>query len=136
MNINQNNNQYYNPQPKKEQKPKNPDNEKLKNAYNLFMQGITNYKKLNYEISLDIFERVKETIEEVYPKIEKNEDMKKKTDNFLKQVKQYIDTTNKQIKQKYNYVPSYNYGAITDAKKEVAKFLKETELAAQERKKK
>ena len=45
MNINQNNNQYYNPQPKKEQKPKNPDNEKLKNAYNLFMQGITNYKK-------------------------------------------------------------------------------------------
>jgi len=136
MNINQNNNQYYNPQPKKEQKPKNPDNEKLKNAYNLFMQGITNYKKLNYEISLDIFERVKATIEEVYPKIEKNEDMKKKTDNFLKQVKQYIDTTNKQIKQKYNYVPSYNYGAITDAKKEVAKFLKETELAAQERKKK
>ena len=118
-----------------EQKPKNPDKEKLKNAYNLFMQGIMDCKKYNYEIGLDKFERVKATIEEVYPKIEKDENMKKTTDDFLKQVNKNIDITEKRIKQKYNYVPSYNY-AGTDAKQEVARFLKETELAAQERKKK
>ena len=118
-----------------EQKPKNPDKEKLKNAYNLFMQGIMDCKKYNYEIGLDKFEKVKATIEEVYPKIEKDEKMKKTTDDFLKQVNKNIDITEKRIKQKYNYVPSYNY-AGTDAKQEVARFLKETELAAQERKKK
>ena len=61
--------------------------------------------------------------------------MKKITDDFLKQVNQRIDATQKLIKQKYNYVPSYNYNGL-DAKKEVAKFLKETELASQQRKKK
>ena len=118
-----------------EQKPKNPDKEKLKNAYNLFMQGIMDCKKYNYEIGLDKFEKVKATIEEVYPKIEKDEKMKKTTDDFLKQVNKNIDITEKRIKQKYNYVPAYNYAGV-DAKQEVARFLKETELAAQERKKK
>ena len=123
-------------QKKQEQKPKNPDKEKLKNAYNLFMQGITDCKKYNYEIGLDKFERIKKTIEEVYPKIEKDEEMKKTTDDFLKKVNQYITTTERQIKQKYSYVPAYNYSNELDAKKEVARFLKETELASQERKKK
>jgi len=143
QNINYQNNNYQNVpfqqqnvnKNMQEQKPKNPDKEKLKNAYNLFMQGIMDCKKYNYEIGLDKFERVKATIEEVYPKIEKDENMKKTTDDFLKQVNKNIDITEKRIKQKYNYVPSYNY-AGTDAKKEVARFLKETELAAQERKKK
>ena len=143
QNINYQNNNYQNVpfqqqnvnKNMKEQKPKNPDKEKLKNAYNLFMQGIMDCKKYNYEIGLDKFERVKATIEEVYPKIEKDENMKKTTDDFLKQVNKNIDITEKRIKQKYNYVPSYNY-AGTDAKQEVARFLKETELAAQERKKK
>ena len=138
-NYQNNNNQFYNPQQqnqkKIESKPKNPEKEKLKNAYNLFMQGINDIKKVNYEIGLDKFERIKATIEEVYPKIEKDENMKKITDDFLKQVNQRIDTTQKLIKQKYNYVPSYNYNGL-DAKKEVAKFLKETELASQQRKKK
>jgi len=143
QNINYQNNNYQNVpfqqqnvnKNMQEQKPKNPDKEKLKNAYNLFMQGIMDCKKYNYEIGLDKFERVKATIEEVYPKIEKDEKMKKTTDDFLKQVNKNIDITEKRIKQKYNYVPSYNY-AGTDAKQEVARFLKETELAAQERKKK
>ena len=121
---------------KQEQKPKNPDKEKLKNAYNLFMQGIIDCKKYNHEIGLDKFERVKATIEEVYPKIEKDEEMKKTTDDFLKKVNQYINTTQKQIKNKYSYAPVYNFSNDLDAKKEVAKFLKETELASQERKKK
>ena len=131
-----NQNVFYQPnQNVQEIKPKNPEKEKLKNAYNLFIQGINDCKKYNYEIGLDKFERIKATIEEVYPKIEKNEEMKKTTDDFLKQVNIYIDKTEKSIKQKYNYVPAYNYQGL-DAKQEVAKFLKETELAAQERKKK
>ena len=141
-NFNQNNNNQYfiqqQNQRKQEQKPKNPDKEKLKNAYNLFMDGLNDCKKLNYEIGLDKFERVKATIEEVYPKIEKDEqlkDMKETTDNFLKQVNQKIDYAEKKIKQKYNYVPTYNYSA-QNAKEEVANFLKATELASQERKKK
>ena len=139
FNFNQNNNNQYfiqqQIQKNQEQKPKNPEKEKLKNAYNLFMDGLNDIKKINLEIALDKFERVKATIEEVYPKIEKDEKMKETTDNFLKKVKQNIDYTEKRIKQKYNYVPSYNYKG-TDAKEEVAKFLKETEIASQERKKK
>ena len=61
--------------------------------------------------------------------------MKSTTDTFLKQVNQYIELANQKIKTKYNYMPSYNYNAL-NAKKEVAKFLKETELAEKERKKK
>ena len=135
--INQNNNQYIQYQNKKppEQKPKNPEKEKLKKAYDLFMQGINEYKKYNFEIALDCFERVKKTIDEAYPKIEKDKDMKSTTDTFLKQVNQYIELANQKIKTKYNYMPSYNYNAL-NAKKEVAKFLKETELAEKERKKK
>ena len=117
-----------------EQKPKNPEREKLKNAYNLFMQGINDCKKLNYEIGLDKFERVKQTIEKVYPKIEKDEKMKETTDDFLKQVNLNIDLTEKRIKKKYDYAPTYNYTGL-NAKEEVARFLKETELAAQKRKK-
>ena len=142
FNLNQNNNNQYfiqqQNQKNKEQKPKNPEKEKLKNAYNLFMDGLNDCKKINYEIGLDKFERVKATIEEVYPKIEKDEklkDMKETTDNFLKQVNQKIEYTEQKIKQKYNYVPTYNYSA-QNAKEEVAKFLKATEMASQERKKK
>ena len=142
FNFNQNNNNQYfiqqQNQIKQEQKPKNPDKEKLRNAYNLFMDGLNDCKKLNYEIGLDKFERVKATIEEVYPKIEKDEklkDMKETTDNFLKQVNQKIEYAERKIKQKYNYVPTYNYSA-PNAKEEVANFLKATELASKERKKK
>ena len=117
-------------------KNENPEKERLRNAYNLFMQGVRYYKGLSLEIALDSFEKVKVIIDEVYPKIEKDKDLKETTDKFLTQVKQYINTTEKRIKNKYNYTPTYNYGGkITDPKKEVAKFLKETERASQQRKK-
>ena len=144
-NNNRNNNQNINNQninkkninnQNKEKKKENPEKEKLRNAYNLFIQGVNYYKGLTLEIALDCFEKVKAIIDEVYPKIEKDKELKEKTDKFLSQVKQYISTTEKRIKNKYNYVPTYNFsGKITDPKKEVAKFLKETERASQERKK-
>ena len=103
------------------------------------MLGLKDYKGLSLEIALDRFEKAKEIIDEVYPKIEKDKkqkELKEKTDKFLAQLKQYISTTEKRIKNKYSYT-TYNYsGKITDPKTEVAKFLKETERASEERKKK
>ena len=100
------------------------------------MLGIKDYKGLSLEIALDRFEKVKKTIEEVYPKIEKDKKLKETTDKFLSQVKQYINTTEKRIKNKYNYVEYNNYnGKVRNTKEEIAKFVKETEMAAQQRKK-
>ena len=100
------------------------------------MLGIKDYKGLSLEIALDRFEKVKKTIEEVYPKIEKDKKLKETTDKFLSQVKQYINTTEKRIKNKYNYVEYNNYnGKVRNTKEEIAKFLKETEMAAQQKKK-
>ena len=110
---------------KQEQKPKNQNREKLKNAYNLYMQGIIDYKNYNYEIGLDKFERVKATIKEVYPNIEEDEEIKRTTLNFLKQVNQYINITQNQIKRKNGFISSYNYNNDFNTKKEVIKFPKE-----------
>ena len=135
-NQNNNFNNQNNPHAKKkDSKPVNPEKEKLKNAYNLFMLGMKDYKGLNLEIALDRFEKVKGIIDEVYPKIEKDKKLKETTDNFLNQVKQYITTTENRIKTKYTFTPTYNYsGKITDPKTEVAKFLKETQMASQRKK--
>ena len=133
MNNQNRNNQNKNNQNKKIEE--NPDKEKLRNAYNLFMLGIKDYKGLSLEIALDRFEKVKEIIDEVYPKIEKDEKLKETTDKFLSQVKQYITSTELRIKNKYNYIPTYNYsGKIIDPKKEVANFLKQTQLNSQRQK--
>jgi len=129
------NNQNNHQAKKKDSKPVNPEKEKLKNAYNLFMLGMKDYNALNLEIALDRFEKVKEKIDEVYPKIEKDKKLKETTDNFLNRVKQYITTTENRIKTKYTFTPTYNYsGRITDPKTEVAKFLKETQMASQRKK--
>ena len=128
MNQNNNPNNNLNNQNKNKRIPcKNPDQEKLRQAYDLFMLGIKDYKSINLEIALDRFEKVKEIIDEVYPKIEKDKKLKETTDKFLAQVKQYMSTTQTRIKNKYNFVPTYSYsGKVSDPKKEVARFLKET----------
>ena len=119
----------------KEKKCENPEQEKLRNAYNLFMLGIKDYKGLSLEMALIKFEKVKKTIDEVYPKIEKNKNLKETTDKFLDQVKQYMNATDKRIKSKYNYI-EYNYtGKVRNTKEEIARFLKETEMASQQKKK-
>ena len=88
------------------------------------MLGLKDYKGLSLEIALDRFEKVKKTIEEVYPKIEKDKKLKETTDKFLSQVNQYIDITEKRIKNKYNYVEYNNYsGKIRNTKEEIAKFV-------------
>ena len=99
------------------------------------MLGIKDYKGLSLEMALIKFEKVKKTIDEVYPKIEKNKNLKETTDKFLDQVKQYMNATDKRIKSKYNYI-DYNYsGKVRNTKEEIARFLKETEMASQQKKK-
>ena len=99
------------------------------------MLGIKDYKGLSLEMALIKFEKVKKTIDEVYPKIEKNKNLKETTDKFLDQVKQYMNSTDKRIKSKYNYI-EYNYtGKVRNTKEEIARFLKETEMASQQKKK-
>ena len=99
------------------------------------MLGIKDYKGLSLEMALIKFEKVKKTIDEVYPKIEKNKNLKETTDKFLDQVKQYMNATDKRIKSKYNYI-EYNYtGKVRNTKEEIARFLKETEMASQQKKK-
>ena len=80
------------------------------------MLGQKDYKGLSLEIALDRFEKVKAIIDEVYPKIEKDKKLKETTDKFLAQVKQYISTTEKRIKNKYNYV-EYNNTSYTYTRK-------------------
>ena len=134
-NINNNPNSNFNNQNKNKRIPcKNPDQEKLRNAYDLYMLGIKDYKSINLEIALDRFEKAKEIIDEVYPKIEKDKKLKETTDKFLENLKRYMSTTQNRIKTKYNYVPTYSFGGKTlDPKQEVARFLKETERASKQK---
>lgn len=45
-----------------------------------------------------------------------------------------MNSTDKRIKSKYNYI-EYNYtGKVRNTKEEIARFLKETEMASQQKK--
>ena len=91
----------------------------LKYAYDLFMKGSVDYKNYSLEMALDKFEKALELVNKTYPHIVNDPNIKSTTDNFLKQLNQYIKTTKFQIKNKYEYKSSAGFANEDDYKKKI-----------------
>ena len=91
----------------------------LKYAYDLFMKGSVDYKNYSLEMALDEFEKALELVNKTYPHIVNDPNLKSTTDNFLKQLNQYIKTTKFQIKNKYEYKSSAGFANEDDYKKKI-----------------
>jgi spastin len=91
----------------------------LKYAYDLFMKGSVDYKNYSLEMALDKFEKALELVNKTYPHIVNDPKLKSTTDNFLKQLNQYIKTTKFQIKNKYEYKSSAGFANEDDYKKKI-----------------
>ena len=91
----------------------------LKYAYDLFMKGSVDYKNYSLEMALDKFEKALELVNKTYPHIVNDPNLKSTTDNFLKQLNQYIKTTKFQIKNKYEYKSSAGFANEDDYKKKI-----------------
>ena len=91
----------------------------LKYAYDLFMKGSVDYKNYSLEMALDEFEKALVLVNKTYPHIVNDPNLKSTTDNFLKQLNQYIKTTKFQIKNKYEYKSSAGFANEDDYKKKI-----------------
>ena len=84
----------------REHKEKNPNQMKLKYAYDLYIQGQKDYKAYSLELALDRFEKAMSVVNEVYPKIKNEEKLLKTTDDFKAKLENVIKITQYQIKHK------------------------------------
>ena len=125
MNNQPNTNNQPNPNPQSNQNPQQNINQlnqyknALKYAYDLFMKGTVDYKNYSLELSLDKFEKALDIVNKAYPHIVNDPNLKSTTDNFLKQLNQYIKTTKFQIKNKYEYKSTAGFANEDDYKKKI-----------------
>ena len=91
----------------------------LKYAYDMFISGTKDYKQFSLELALDKFEKALDLVNKSYPHIVNDPNLKSTTDNFLKQLNQYIQTTKFQIKNKYEYKTTAGFASQDDYKPKV-----------------
>ena len=104
--------------------------EKLRVAYNLFSSGVKDYKNFSLEMALDKFEKVTKMINEAYPHIQNNPNLKETTDKFQRQVKQYLTTTEYQIQHRFDYKSTAGFADVDYQKKkneEIAQMVRDAE---------
>ena len=108
--------------------PVNPYQEKLRVAYNIFNAGKADYKNFSYDKALEKFELVNKAIKEAYPYIQNNPNMKQTTDQFHRELTQYLNATENKIAHRFDYKPSPGYGAINyehNMKREIAQMIQD-----------
>ena len=91
----------------------------LKYAYDMFISGTNDYKSYSLELALAKFEKALDVVNKTYPHIINDPNLKPTTDNFLKQLNQYINTTKFQIKNKYEYKSNAGFASQEDYKPKV-----------------
>ena len=121
-------NQQHQNQNNQNRPPVNPYQEKLRIAYNLFNSGKADYKNFSYDKALEKFEQVNKAIKEAYPYIQNNPNMKQTTDQFYRELTQYLNATENKIAHRFDYKPSPGYGAINyeqNMKREIAQMIQD-----------
>ena len=109
-----------NPQKPQQQQPNMTQYKNaLKYAYDMFLSGTKDYKSYSLELALAKFEKALEVVNQTYPHIINDPNLKPTTDNFLKQLNQNIERTKFQIKNKYEYKPSAGFASVDDYKQKV-----------------
>ena len=137
-NINNNNpqqkqqmpNQQYQNQNNQNRPQVNPYQEKLRVAYNLFNSGKLDYKNFSYDKALEKFYQVDKAIKEAYPYIQNNPNMKQTTDQFQRELTQFLTATENKIAHRFDYRPSPGYGNINyeqNMKREIAQMIQDAD---------
>ena len=137
QNINKNINNYNNQQKQQMQNqnnqnrpPVNPYQEKLRVAYNLFNSAKMDYKNFSYDKALEKFVQVNKVIKETYPYIQNNPNMKQTTDQFHRELTQYLNATENKIAHRFDYRPNPGFGAVNyeeNMKREIAQMIQDAD---------
>jgi spastin len=90
---------------------------KLKKAYNIYIQGQTEFKNFNFLTAINYYETALTLINESYPHIINNPNLKNTTDKFYKQLNQVINTAKFQYKNKFEYKSQVGYANENDYNK-------------------
>ncbi len=121
-NNNNNNNNYNNNNNSNNNNNNNNQNlsyyqNKLKKAYNIYIQGQTEFKNFNFLTAINYYETALTLINESYPHIINNPNLKNTTDKFYKQLNQVINTAKFQYKNKFEYKSQVGYANENDYNK-------------------
>ena len=137
QNNNKNINNYNNQQKQQMQNqnnqnrpPVNPYQEKLRVAYNLFNSAKIDYKNFSYDKALEKFVQVNKVIKETYPYIQNNPNMKQTTDQFHRELTQYLNSTENKIAHRFDYRPNPGFGAVNyeeNMKREIAQMIQDAD---------
>ena len=137
QNNNKNINNYNNQQKQQMQNqnnqnrpPVNPYQEKLRVAYNLFNSAKIDYKNFSYDKALEKFVQVNKVIKETYPYIQNNPNMKQTTDQFHRELTQYLNATENKIAHRFDYRPNPGFGAVNyeeNMKREIAQMIQDAD---------
>jgi len=137
QNNNKNINNYNNQQKQQMQNqnnqnrpPVNPYQEKLRVAYNLFNSAKMDYKNFSYDKALEKFVQVNKVIKETYPYIQNNPNMKQTTDQFHRELTQYLNATENKIAHRFDYRPNPGFGAVNyeeNMKREIAQMIQDAD---------
>ena len=137
QNNNKNINNYNNQQKQQMQNqnnqnrpPVNPYQEKLRVAYNLFNSAKIDYKNFSYDKALEKFIQVNKVIKETYPYIQNNPNMKQTTDQFHRELTQYLNATENKIAHRFDYRPNPGFGAVNyeeNMKREIAQMIQDAD---------
>ena len=136
QNNNKNINNYNNQQKQQMQNQNNQNRppvnpyQKLRVAYNLFNSAKMDYKNFSYDKALEKFVQVNKVIKETYPYIQNNPNMKQTTDQFHRELTQYLNATENKIAHRFDYRPNPGFGAVNyeeNMKREIAQMIQDAD---------
>ena len=114
--------------------PNNPQNPNITNkqrlyvAFNVYKAGEKYYKEQSFELALDRFENAEKVVNQVYPYIQNDPQLKEKTDQFKKTLDFYLKSVRHQIQHKYEFKPRAGFASVDSQAKsaeEIKRWVKE-----------
>ena len=117
--------------PQQQQQHQNPNTtfkQRLYMAFNVYKVGERYYKEQSFELALDRFENAEKVVNQVYPYIQNDPQLKEKTDQFKKTLDFYLKSVRHQIQHKYEFKPRAGFASVDSQAKsaeEIKRWVKE-----------
>ena len=111
--------------------PQNPNitnKQRLYVAFNIYKEGEKCFKEHSFELALDSFEKAEKIVNQVYPYIQNDAQLKDKTDQFKKTLDFSLKSTRHQIQHKYEFKQRAGFAAVFNQAKsaeEMKRWVKE-----------
>jgi spastin len=115
-------------QQQQKQNPNTTFKQRLYMAFNVYKVGERYYKEQSFELALDRFENAEKVVNQVYPYIQKDPQLKEKTDQFKKTLDFYLKSVRHQIQHKYEFKPRAGFASVDSQAKsaeEIKRWVKE-----------